>query len=108
MKIPIIAPGIVETRFSCLAREYPRSVGFRAVFGDPVARRVYAGADLFLMPSRFEPCGLGQQYTPATFPNRNGTTTSNAKSVVVQVRPTLTFHPSGAVEKCAKLALAIP
>ncbi len=43
-----------------LARRFPGS--FRAVteFDDPLAHRIEAGADLFLMPSRFEPCGLNQ------------------------------------------------
>lgn len=49
-----------EEMFSQLASQYPQQM--RAVIGfDPdLAQRIYAGCDLFLMPSRFEPCGLGQ------------------------------------------------
>jgi starch synthase len=43
-----------------LAQVYPETVAVRIGFDDRVARRIYAGADLFLMPSRYEPCGLGQ------------------------------------------------
>jgi len=43
-----------------LARAYPESVAVRLGFDDRLARRIYAGADVFLMPSRYEPCGLGQ------------------------------------------------
>lgn len=46
--------------FAALEKKFPRRVHFHATFDDPFARRVYAGADVFLMPSRFEPCGLGQ------------------------------------------------
>jgi starch synthase len=46
--------------FKDLARRRPGAVHFHSGFDDPFARRVYAGSDLFLMPSRFEPCGLGQ------------------------------------------------
>jgi starch synthase len=43
-----------------LARAHPESVAVHIGFDDRLARRIYAGADLFLMPSRYEPCGLGQ------------------------------------------------
>ncbi len=43
-----------------LARRYPESMYFWRGFNEPLARRIYAGGDIFLMPSRFEPCGLGQ------------------------------------------------
>jgi starch synthase len=43
-----------------LARAHPESIAVRIDFDDGLARRIYAGADLFLMPSRYEPCGLGQ------------------------------------------------
>ncbi len=43
-----------------LARAYPAHVAVRFDFDEPLAHRIYAGTDFFLMPSRFEPCGLGQ------------------------------------------------
>lgn len=39
---------------------YPDRVGVFLTFNTPLAQRIYAGSDMFLMPSRFEPCGLGQ------------------------------------------------
>jgi starch synthase len=46
-----------------LAREFPGRVAVRLEFSEPLAHRIEAGADLFLMPSRFEPCGLNQLYS---------------------------------------------
>jgi starch synthase len=46
--------------FSSLARRRIGAVHFHSGFDDPFAHELYAAADLFLMPSRFEPCGLGQ------------------------------------------------
>jgi starch synthase len=51
---------VYEQFFKELARKYPGRVHTRIVFDAPFAQRIYAGSDLFLMPSRFEPCGLGQ------------------------------------------------
>jgi starch synthase len=52
-----------EKYMRMLENAIPRYRGdLSVVFGfkDEVARRIYAGCDMFLMPSRFEPCGLGQ------------------------------------------------
>jgi starch synthase len=43
-----------------LALKYPRSVAVVEAFDRDLARRIYAGVDLYVMPSRFEPCGQGQ------------------------------------------------
>jgi starch synthase len=44
------------------AAAHPGRVVFLPEFSEPRAHRIYAGSDAFLMPSRFEPCGLGQLY----------------------------------------------
>jgi starch synthase len=49
--------------FEKLAAEYPGKAGVELGFDDPLARRIEAGCDLFLMPSRYEPCGLNQMYS---------------------------------------------
>jgi len=43
-----------------LADSHPQQMYFWRGFNAQLARRIYAGGDIFLMPSRFEPCGLGQ------------------------------------------------
>ena len=43
-----------------LAAANPRQMHFHCGFNEALARQIYAGGDIFLMPSRFEPCGLGQ------------------------------------------------
>jgi starch synthase len=44
------------------AHRYPGRISLRIGFDDPLAHRIMAGADLFLIPSRYEPCGLTQMY----------------------------------------------
>ena len=46
--------------FQALARDRPSRVALLEVFDRDLARQTYAGADLYVMPSRFEPCGQGQ------------------------------------------------
>ncbi|MEZ4263954.1 MAG: glycogen synthase [Polyangiaceae bacterium] len=45
-----------------LAARFPGRVATRIAFDPPLSRRVYAASDFFLVPSRFEPCGLTQMY----------------------------------------------
>ena len=43
-----------------LTHKYPKNLVTWTDFDEPLARLIYGGCDIFLMPSRFEPCGLGQ------------------------------------------------
>ena len=49
-----------EQRWEDLRRKYPDRIGIYIGYSDPLAHKVYAGSDFFIMPSLFEPCGLGQ------------------------------------------------
>lgn len=46
-----------------LAERYPERIAVRNVFDEGLAHRIEAGADMFIMPSRYEPCGLSQLYS---------------------------------------------
>jgi starch synthase len=50
----------LEIAFSDAARQHAGQVAVKIGYDTELSRRVYAGADCFLMPSRYEPCGLGQ------------------------------------------------
>jgi starch synthase len=52
-----------EAAASALADAYPKQCCARIAYDEGLAHRVEAGADLFLMPSRFEPCGMNQMYS---------------------------------------------
>ncbi len=52
-----------ESYFATLQLEFPGKVCFYRGFNARLAHRIEAGSDIFLMPSRFEPCGLNQMYS---------------------------------------------
>lgn len=51
-----------ENIFKDLAYRYKDKVSANILFDDTLAQKIYAGSDMFLMPSLFEPCGLGQLF----------------------------------------------
>lgn len=50
----------LEDYFRQIAKRYPRKTGIVLAFDKPLSKQIYAGADMFLMPSKSEPCGLSQ------------------------------------------------
>jgi starch synthase len=52
-----------ERFFSGLAFQFPKQVAYKRGFSEPLAHLIEAGSDMFLMPSRYEPCGLNQMYS---------------------------------------------
>ncbi|HHJ14539.1 MAG TPA: glycogen synthase GlgA, partial [Gammaproteobacteria bacterium] len=53
----------LEKTLRSLAAEYPRHIGVRIEYDETLSHLLEAGSDIFLMPSRFEPCGLNQLYS---------------------------------------------
>ena len=49
-----------QDQFRKIASQYPGKIAIHIGFNAHLAQQIYAGSDMFLMPSRFEPCGLGQ------------------------------------------------
>jgi starch synthase len=52
-----------EEMWRALARAYPDRIGVKIGFDERLSHVLEAGSDLFMMPSRFEPCGLNQMYS---------------------------------------------
>jgi starch synthase len=52
-----------EAMFKDLAERYPGRVAVKIGYDNVLAHKIEAGADIFLMPSRYEPCGLNQIYS---------------------------------------------
>jgi starch synthase len=66
-ELSLVVLGSGETRyeefFASLARRFPARVAFRQGHDEELAHWIEAASDLFLMPSRYEPCGLNQMYS---------------------------------------------
>ena len=54
---------LLEERFTQCQKDFPKQCGVCIAYNEPIAHLIEAGADIFLMPSRFEPCGLNQMYS---------------------------------------------
>jgi len=65
--VSLVVIGSGETRyenvFRSLAETHPNRFAVKVGYSEPIAHKVEAGADMFLMPSRYEPCGLNQIYS---------------------------------------------
>jgi starch synthase len=67
LKVQFVLLGTGEEEYNLLfqkvGRMYPQQAGIRIAFDNALAHKIEAGADIFLMPSRYEPCGLNQIYS---------------------------------------------
>jgi starch synthase len=52
-----------EELFRRLSRQFPQKFALKVAYDDPLAHKIEAGSDMFLMPSHYEPCGLNQIYS---------------------------------------------
>ncbi|MBI4093296.1 MAG: glycogen synthase [Candidatus Kerfeldbacteria bacterium] len=61
-RLVVLGSGMAKTERALLglANKFPNSIAVRTGFDARLAQNIYAGSDIFLMPSRFEPCGIGQ------------------------------------------------
>ncbi|MBC7186590.1 MAG: glycogen synthase GlgA [Calditrichaeota bacterium] len=67
MDVQLVVLGTGDPRyhklFAGLAKRHPKKVSVNLRFDNTLAHQIEAGADMFLMPSRYEPCGLNQMYS---------------------------------------------
>ena len=64
MDLQLVILGTGDLKYHILlegmVKKYPKVISLHLKFDDALAHKIYAGSDIFLMPSKYEPCGLGQ------------------------------------------------
>jgi starch synthase len=64
LKLQLVILGTGDLKYHEILEErvekYPKTISLHLKFDDALAHKIYAGSDVFLMPSKYEPCGLGQ------------------------------------------------
>lgn len=64
MNLQLVILGTGDLKYHLLlediVKKYPQTISLHLKFDDALAHKIYAGSDIFLMPSKYEPCGLGQ------------------------------------------------
>lgn len=64
MPLQLVILGTGDMKYHTLlgeiVKKYPKIISLQLKFDDVLAHKIYAGSDIFLMPSKYEPCGLGQ------------------------------------------------
>jgi starch synthase len=65
MTLVILGSGdkVYEDTFARLNKQFPNKIAVKVAYDNAIAHKIEAGADMFLMPSRYEPCGLNQIYS---------------------------------------------
>ena len=52
-----------EDLFLRLSKQFPQKIAVKVAYDNEIAHKIEGGSDMFLMPSRYEPCGLNQIYS---------------------------------------------
>jgi len=64
MELQLVILGTGDLKYHLLlekmVKKFPEVISLHLKFDDPLAHKIYAGSDIFVMPSKYEPCGLGQ------------------------------------------------